>query len=732
MKSNTIKLALALSTTAAALVLGNPALAQAQSDDQSSKDDVIVTAQQALKQVVSSGDIGVLGSKDALSTPFNVSNYTAQLVLDQQSTTLGDVLENDPAVRTTYGSGNQSELFVIRGFALNGDDVSINGLYGVTPRQLVSPELYEGVQVLNGANAFLFGAAPSGSGIGGGINLVPKRADKTLFRATASYNQNSIFGGNFDAGGRFGGDDAFGLRLVGVYRDGETSVDHEHRKVGVIGGSFDFRKGPGRFFVDFGYEDQEASWSRPSVRLAPGAAVPGAPDPTYNYGQPWTYTRLRDLYVLTRAELDLAPNVLLYSAFGFRDGHEYGDYSTLTITNGVTGDGTASRLYVPRTDHNQAGQIGIRGKVTTGGISNEFNLGVSMNFTENRNSFSFGAFPKAVRTACGAASTSFCTNLYNAPIVDRPTNSTLPSSGGSLTDLPRVARTEFLSLFASDTIGFFDDRFQITAGLRQQKMIIDAYSRGTRLRTSEYDKSATTPVVGVIFKPADNISLYANRIEGLAQGPTAPLNAATINPGEVFPPFRSVQYEVGGKIGFRGLTGTIALYQTKQPSAYSVPVSPTQVQFVVDGEQRNQGIELTLNGEPTKGVRFIGGVSINDAKLTHTLGGTNDGKKVVGVPDYQVNFGTEIVLPFMRKMTFTGRVVLTGKQMIDVANTQELPAWARFDLGLRYNMVMDGHPITMRVSAENIANKAYWASSFGGYLVQGTPRTVKASLTFEY
>jgi len=39
--------------------------------------------------------------------------------------------------------------------------VSIDGLYGVTPRQLVSPELYESVQVLNGASAFLFGAAPA-------------------------------------------------------------------------------------------------------------------------------------------------------------------------------------------------------------------------------------------------------------------------------------------------------------------------------------------------------------------------------------------------------------------------------------------------------------------------------------------------------------------------------------------------------------------------------------------
>ncbi|MDB5675790.1 MAG: hypothetical protein JWM65_2772 [Sphingomonas bacterium] len=55
--------------------------------------------------MVSDGNVGVLGAQDALSTPFNITTYTAQLILDQQSETIGEVLENDPAVRTTFGSG---------------------------------------------------------------------------------------------------------------------------------------------------------------------------------------------------------------------------------------------------------------------------------------------------------------------------------------------------------------------------------------------------------------------------------------------------------------------------------------------------------------------------------------------------------------------------------------------------------------------------------------------------
>ncbi|MCT6836717.1 MAG: hypothetical protein M3036_03570, partial [Bifidobacteriales bacterium] len=69
------------------------------------------------------------------------------------------------------GYGNFSEVFIIRGLPIYGDDVAINGLYGITPRQLVSPQLYDSVQVMNGANAFLNGAAPGGTSIGGNINL---------------------------------------------------------------------------------------------------------------------------------------------------------------------------------------------------------------------------------------------------------------------------------------------------------------------------------------------------------------------------------------------------------------------------------------------------------------------------------------------------------------------------------------------------------------------------------
>ena len=706
-------------------------------------EEVIVTAQQAQKQVVSNGNLGALGDQDAMSTPFNVTTYTAQLVLDQQAETIGDVMKNDPSVRVTSGNGNQAELFVVRGFPLYGDDIAIDGLYGIAPRQLISPELYEGIQVLNGASAFLFGAPPGGSGVGGGINLTPKRAQQSLYRATASFSGKSILGGNFDAGTRFGANDGWGVRLNGVYREGENSIHDEDKRVIVGGLGIDYRGGPARVMLDIGYENQRVFQPRPVVRLGNTlTAVPAPPPADYNFGQAWTYTKLRDLYGTLRFELDLAKDVMLYAAVGMRDGSEYGDYSTITVYN-ANGNGTQARLYVPRADNNEAGQVGVRAKFATGGLSHSLNVGASGVFQENRNVSTAGIYPASTRTGpnCAGIAASllttavFCSNLYNAPQVAKPANSVV------LPNLRRLQAFEYGSAFASDTIGIADDRVMLTVGARYQNLISRTFAYTPAYRVTKVVRDAWTPVVGLIVKPSDNLSFYANRIEALVQGPVAPATfggSVVTNAGTIFDPYRSVQYEAGAKIEVRGLTGTAAVFQTRQPITSYLAATGTSVTFDVSGEQRNRGIELSLNGEPTEWLRFIGGATYTDATVTEqftVISGVRTnlaGKRAIGVPEWQVSFGTEVVPPFLKNATLTGRVVHTGSQFANNINTLGIPSWTRLDLGARYVLVADNHPLTLRVSAENVTDKSYWSSAALGYLTIGAPRTFKASMTFEY
>ena len=86
-------------------------------------------------QVARGGRLGLLGNVDMMDTPFNTLNFTQAVIQDQQARSVADVLQNDPSVRIARGFGNFQELYVIRGFPLNSDDLAYNGLYGLLPRQ---------------------------------------------------------------------------------------------------------------------------------------------------------------------------------------------------------------------------------------------------------------------------------------------------------------------------------------------------------------------------------------------------------------------------------------------------------------------------------------------------------------------------------------------------------------------------------------------------------------------
>lgn len=700
-----------------------PAVAHAQAASEPAVADIVVTAERRNRtEVQHRGNVGILGDKAAEDVPFSVRSYTSALTLNQQPLTLGQVLENDPTVRTSYGFGNASEQFVIRGFTLFGDDVGIDGLYGITPRQLVAPELYDSVQVLNGASAFLNGAAPGGSGVGGSINLGPKRATaRDLSRVTASYLSDGHVGASFDVSRRFS-EERFGVRINGAHRRGEVSIDDESREATVLGSAFDYRGERLRFAFDLAYQRMLVDSLRPKVTVT--TAVPDVPRADANYAQPWTFTVLEDVFGLARLEWDAADNVVLYAQIGARDGSERGVYGGITFTDAATGAATGSALFVPRTDNNEAGQAGVRAKLVFAGTSHELNVGGSHSRQVNRNAFDFlGGFG------------GYATNLYDTPQVPLPGTGFV---GGDLDDPFPVSRTRLTSFFASDTIGFAGDRLLVTAGLRRQRIGVRSYnyfdggSLGTR-----YDEHAVTPVVGLVVKPRTGLSFYANRIENLQQGPTAPLDPGISNPGVVFAPFKAVQYEVGGKARFGRVNAAVAVFTTSLPSAFAIPDEdrPGLSRFGLFGRQRNRGIELTIDGEVTPRLRLIGGASLLDAELSETNGGANDGNNAPGVPHVMANANVEWDTPFVRGLTLTGRMVATGKQPVNASNTLEIEGWTRFDLGARFVTLARGRPLTLRGGVDNIANRRYWASAFetfGTSVLQGQPRTFRFSATMDF
>ena len=191
-------------------------------------------------QVARGGRVGLLGSQDVMDTPFTITNYTAKLIQDQQAASLADVLQNDPAVRVTRGFGNFQQAYMVRGLVVYSDDISYNGLYGLLPRQYLAAELVERVEVLRGASAFLNGAAPGGSGLGGAVNVMPKRAANAPQAEVTIGVEAAQLSEAIDVARRFGADKELGLRANVVHREGDTAVEGENGKLdaALLGADF--------------------------------------------------------------------------------------------------------------------------------------------------------------------------------------------------------------------------------------------------------------------------------------------------------------------------------------------------------------------------------------------------------------------------------------------------------------------------------------------------------------
>jgi iron complex outermembrane receptor protein len=678
-------------------------------------------------QVARGGRIGLLGNVDIMDTPFNATNYTAALIQEQQARSVADVVQNDPSVRVARGFGNYQELYVIRGFAVNSDDMAWNGLYGLLPRQFVASELLERVEVFRGANSFINGAAPGGGGIGGMVNLVPKRAPNAdLNRVTVGVESGGQGYAAIDLARRFDNNRA-GIRINAARRDGDTAVDRESRELNVFSVGLDYRGDSFRLSADLGFQEHQLDNARPSVTPRADLAIPRAPVADSNWAQPWTHSNERDTFGSLRGEVDLAPGVVGWAAFGARNSSEFNALTTTTTTDNVGGL-NMSRFDNYRYDQVRTGEIGVRGTLHTGSVKHTISASASAFELKSRNAYGLSDFA------------GWSTNLY------RPVDVAAPSptffTGGSM-DAPHITGKTILGSYAvADTMAFLDDRVLLTVGARHQRIKSQGYDYNTGLadpQTPGYDKSKVTPVAGIVYKPMKNLSVYANYSEALQQGPVAAgINVNPAQLGEVFAPFVSHQKEIGVKYDGGKLGMSAALFSTDQPLSGVTLAAPGDKfgVFGVFGEQRNQGLELSVFGMPAKGLRVLGGLTLLDAEQRKTANGINQGKDAIGVPDTQLNIGGEWDIAQVPGLSLNARALYTAKQYADAANTQQLPSWTRLDLGASYLTRFMDRDVTLRARIDNLTDRNYWASAGGypgsGYLVLGAPRTVSVSATVDF
>jgi iron complex outermembrane receptor protein len=657
-------------------------------------------------QVATGGSVGMLGNKSLMETPFSTTSYTAEFIKNQHASTLVDIIANEPSMRSTNPKGGRFEQFSIRGFRLFNSDVALNGLFGLIPTYTVPAEGAERIDILKGPSTLLTGMAPNGA-VGGAVNFVTKRADDVpVTQVTASYGNESQAGLHADVGRRFGQEHEFGIRLNAVRQDGDTSFSDQSLERGLVMLGLDFRDDKLRLYGDLIHQERRGTAPMERVAIATGAAVPDADRVDDGFTHPWTYANTVDTTAMVRGELDLTEDTTTYAAFGARRGR-YDFLRMQPVTVLSNGNFTASPRKFLRDEDVVSGEAGVRtANIVTGPVKHEINLNASMYKIQFGNADVSGS--------------SITSNIYN-PVDAAEQSLTLSNT------VPRSGETELTSFALTDTLSFLEDRVLLTLGARQQRVVVKAYNAVTGVKTSEYDQNALTPAVALLVKASNSVSLFGNYIEALSQGPTPPTTAN--NKNDVFAPVRTKQVEAGVKFDWGRIGSTMSVFRIEQPSGYTD--TATNV-FGINGEQRNTGLEWSIFGEPTANTRVLGGLMWLDGELTKTANGQFDGNTAIGVARINANIGGEWDTPFLPGMTLTARIIYTGDQYANLANTREIPDWTRVDIGARYVFESAGKTVTLRANIDNLLDEQYWESVSDLGLSYGTPRTAIVSATIDF
>jgi iron complex outermembrane receptor protein len=650
--------------------------------------------------------VGVLGNRDYMNTPFSINSYTEKTIEDQQAVTVGDVARNDASVRFVGQTGGILDAFFIRGLPVgegNAGEIAFDGIYGVAPNYRLFTDYIERVEVLKGPAAFLYGMSPASS-IGGTVNVVPKRAGEVdITRFTADYASNLQGGAHLDIGRRYGDNREFGVRANGAYFGGDTPLDKQSRGVFVGSLALDYRGNRFRSSVDFVAQDEQFRAPSRPLLVAAGVAVPSAPNASLNLSQAWEWSQVADQSLLLRAEYDVTDNVTFFADVGGGHTQVARVFGTPTITS-YSGNTTNTPAYFTFLINRQTYDAGVRASFETMGIKHLLVLqALAYHDDISRGSTS------------GRAMSS---NIY-APV-------NLPGQAiAAPTFMPKISSTDLTGFALSDTLSAFDERIQLMLGIRQQRIATIDFSPTTGLPTSSSDKSAQPPMVGLVVKPWQNVSLYANYVQGLSKGETAP--QAAINAGQVLPPYIATQFEAGIKADFGQIGATLAAFQIERQFGQLV-----NNVFAVGGQQRNQGLELNVFGEVIPTVRVLAGLTLLNATVTQTSTAFALGNRPIGVPVVSGTLTTEWDTP-LPGLTLMGTAAYSSDSYVSLPNTQSIPAWTRFDLGASYRTALDKTPLVFRATVQNVFNNNYWSGVTGfGALLEAAPRTVLLSIAADF
>jgi len=311
-----------------------------------------------------------------------------------------------------------------------------------------------------------------------------------------------------------------------------------------------------------------------------------------------------------------------------------------------------------------------------------------------------------------------------------PENLFEPNVAYPIEDPHQSAGPVQLADFNHQTSALVQDRVRLPRGVQ-----LTAGGRYTSFKDFNYSgtQGLWLPQFAATYSVRPALMLYGNYSVLLSLGPQAPFWAG----GFYMAPYRTRQAEVGAKFepGQRILV-TVALFHMKAPFFYPKATDAGDQEFVMQGHEAHDGIELNAEGKAANWLRLTASAAGIRAISSDTGTVAFDQKQVINVPHLRTAVFADVALPRLRGLhlmpgwSYTGRKEATRDDAVSVAG------YNLFNLGARYMPGGEQGHVTLRLYADNLANKRYWkdtGASYGDtFLWIGAPTTVRLSVHYTF
>jgi len=645
-----------------------------------------------------------------IDVPQSLSIMTSEEITARGITSVGQIIDYTPGVNTSQGEGHRDAV-VFRGvrstadFYIDGnrDDVQYyRALYNV-----------EQVEILRGPNALLFGRG----GTGGILNRVSKKAKVGEQFVNYNVSANTFGAYNLQLDTNVITDEKSAIRINAMYE----SLDN-HRDF-FYGDRYGFNP-TARFelsddtVVDLSYEfiDHERFIDR-GVPTANGEPVEAFEeivfgDPENNY-----QTLNADVF---RANVQHTFSDNLKGNFNAF----YGDYDKVyanfyaagydAATNQVTLDG-----YVDNTQReNLILSSNLVGEFTTGNIEHTVIFGGELiNTKSDQNRFN-----PVFDTRIGNPDLSNDREVFDVtrPLAFRGltgTTSAGRTTTATFSDLNDDTRVDLdvYSFYVQDEIAL-SDNFDLVLGARFDSFDIEVFNADpevleTRSRTDE----EVSPRAGLVYKPQENISIYASYSESFL--PRSGEQYANINgDADELDPDTFSNQEIGIKWDFNdSMSFTAAIFENEQTSLDNDPNDP---EGFVEVDSDVSGFELQLQG-------YITDKWFITANYSNLDGENASGVTLRELPENTMSVWTTYevndVFGFGVGATYQDESFVATKE-----NSPVLPSYTRVDASAYYTL---NDKMRLQLNVENLTDTLYFPNAHSTHQATvGAPINARLSL----